>query len=109
MVGPCIVSHWSALARGEVVKCRLVSVSRAETVGFKFFKESDTTWHGKSVSMITLQPSSIVIARFVDPLHFIVEKDAPHRVYQYTGRTTPSIRRNGKWEELDAVTVFDWK
>lgn len=109
MVGPFIVSHWDALAKGNVVKCRLLSVSRAETVGFKFLKEPDTTWQGKSAAMITLQPSSIIIARFVDALHFIVEKDAPHRVYQYTGRTTPSIRKNGKWDELDAVTVFDWK
>jgi hypothetical protein len=109
MVGPYIASHWNALAKGSVVKCRLVSVSRAETVGFKFFKESDSTLHGKPVSIVTLQPSSIIIAKFVDPLHFIVEKDAPHRVFQYTGRTTPSIRKSGKWEELDAVTVFDWK
>lgn len=109
MVGPFIVSHWDVLAKGSAVKCRLVSVSRAETVGFKFIKESDSTWHGKPVSIVTLQPSSIIIAKFVDPLHFIVEKDAPHRVLQYTGRTTPSIHKGGKWEELDAVTVFDWK
>ena len=109
MVGPYLASHWDAVAKGAVVKCRLVSVSRAETVGFKFFKESDSTWHGKPVSIVTLQPSSIIIAKFVDPLHFIVEKDAPHRVFQYTGRTTPSLRKNGKWDDLDAVTVFDWK
>jgi hypothetical protein len=109
MVGPYIAAHWDALAKGNVVKCRLVSVSRAETVGFKFFKDPDTKWQGKTVSVITLQPSSIIIARVVDPLHFFVEKEAPHRVYQYTGRTTPSIRKNGKWDELDAVTVFDWK
>jgi len=109
MVGPYIAAHWDALAKGEVVKCRLVSVSRAETVGFKFFKESETTWQGKPATLITLQPSSIIIARLVDPLHFIVEKDAPHRVFQYSGRTTPSIRKNGKWDDLDAVTVFDWK
>jgi hypothetical protein len=49
MVGPYIIAHWDALTKGLVVKCRLVSVSRAETVGFKFFKESDSTWHGKPV------------------------------------------------------------
>lgn len=109
MVGPYIAGHWEALAKGAVVKCRLVSVSRAESVGFKFFKESDATWHGKPVMMVTLQPSSILIAQFVAPLHFVVEKEGPHRVLQYTGRTTPSIRKNGKWDDLDAVTVFDWK
>jgi hypothetical protein len=109
MVGPYIAAHWDTLTKGGVVKCRLVSVSRAETVGFKFFKESDTTWKGKPVIMVTLQPSSILIARFVDPLHFVIEKDGQHRVLQYTGRTTPSIQKNGKWDDLDAVTVFDWK
>jgi hypothetical protein len=109
MVGPFMAGHWDALAKGDSVKCRLVSVSRAESVGFKFFKESDSTWKGKPVMMVTLQPSSVIIARFVNPLHFIIEKDGQHRVFQYTGRTTPSVRKNGKWEDLDAVTVFDWK
>lgn len=109
MVGPYIAAHWEALTQGSTVKCRLVSVSRAETVGFKFFKESDSTWHGQPVMIVTMRPSSLIIAQLVAPLHFIIEKDGRHRVLQYTGRTTPSIRKNGKWEDLDAVTVFDWK
>ena len=109
MVGPYIAAHWDALAKGATVRCRMVAISRAETVGFKFFKESDTTWHGKPVMMVAMKPSSIIIAQLVAPLHFVVEKEAPHRVLQYTGRTTPSIRKNGKWQDLDAVTVFDWK
>jgi len=109
MVGPFIAAHFDEIAKGSVVKCRLISVSRAETVGFKFIKESDTTWNGKPAMMITLHPSSVIIAQLVDPLHFVVEKDGMHRVLEYTGRTTPSIQKNGKWEDLDAVTVFDWK
>jgi hypothetical protein len=108
MVGPFVASHWNALVSGATVKCRLVSVSRAETVGFKFFKETETTWHGKPVLILELEPSSFIIARLVAPLHFVVEKDSPHRVFQYTGRTTPSVIKNGKWEDLDATTVFDW-
>jgi hypothetical protein len=109
MVGPYLAAHFDEIEKGAVLKCRLMSLSRAETVGFKFIKESDTTWHGKPVMMVTLQPSSIIIAQLVDSLHFIVEMDGIHRVLQYTGRTTPSIQKNGKWEDLDAVTVFDWK
>jgi hypothetical protein len=108
MVGPYIVAHWDTLTKGGTVKCRLIAASRAETVGFKFFKESDSTWHGTPVMMVTLAPSSLIVAQLVDPLHFVVEKNAPHRVFEYTGRTTPCIRKNGKWEDLDAVTVFDW-
>jgi hypothetical protein len=108
MVGPYIASHLNALVSGATVKCRLVSVSRVETVGFKLFKETETTWHGKPVLMLELEPSSFIIARLVAPLHFVVEKDSPHRVLEYTGRTTPSILKSGRWEDLDATTVFDW-
>jgi hypothetical protein len=108
MVGPYIASHWDALVNGATVKCRLVSVSRAETVGFKFFRESETMWHGKPVLILELEPSSFIIARLVAPLHFVVEKESPHRVLLYTGRTTPSILKNGNWEDLDATTVFNW-
>jgi len=52
--------------------------------------------------------SSPIIAALVDPLYFTVEKVPPHRVFQYAGRTTPKIRTGGKWNDLDAVTVFDW-
>lgn len=108
MVGPYIASHWDALAAGDVLKCRFVSIPRAETVGFKFFKESDTTWRGKPVSIVKAEPTSIFIAQLVAPLHFVVERNSPHRVLEYTGRTTPKFQKNGKWEDLDAVTVINW-
>jgi hypothetical protein len=108
MVGPYIASHWDELTRGEVIKCRFVSIPRAETVGFKFFKESETTWHGKPVMIIKAQPTSFLIAQLVAPLHFVVDKAGRHRVLEYAGRTTPKFRKNGKWEDLDAVTVIDW-
>ncbi|MEY2466359.1 MAG: hypothetical protein QOD03_880, partial [Verrucomicrobiota bacterium] len=44
-----------------------------------------------------------------DPLYFTLEKEGEHRVLQYSGRITPSISRNNKWEDADAMTVFDWK
>lgn len=108
MVGPYIAAHWDALASGAVLKCRFVSIPRAETVGFKFFKESETTWRGKPVMIVKAEPTSILIAQLVAPLHFIVDKTGRHNVLEYTGRTTPKFRKNGKWEDLDAVTVIDW-
>lgn len=109
MVGPYIVAHWESLTKGATVKCRLIAMSRAETVGFKFFKETETNWHDKPVMMVTLEPTSIIIAQMVEPMHFVIEQSSPHRIYQYTGRTTPGVLKNGKWEDLDPVTVFDWK
>jgi hypothetical protein len=108
MVGPYIASHWDTLTAGGVLKCRFVSIPRAQTVGFKFFKESETTYRGKPVMIIKAEPTSLIIEQLVSPLHFVVEEAPPHRVFEYTGRTTPKFRKNGKWEDLDAVTVINW-
>ena len=102
-------AHSDRLPKGATVQCRLLALSRVETVGFKFFKEADTSWNHKPVMMVTLEPTSVIIAQLVEPMHFVIEKESPHRIYQYTGRTTPSVLKNGTWEDLDPVTVFDWK
>ncbi len=109
MLSPYMALHWDTLAKGTPLKFRYIVVSRKETVGFKLIKEADTTWQGKSALRVRMEPTSIVIAQLVDPLFFIVEKDAPHRVFEYTGRTTPLIRNGTKWKDLDAVTIFDWQ
>jgi hypothetical protein len=110
MIPQFIVTHWDALLKGSPAKFRYIALSRAETVGFKLVKESETTWHGKSVVRIKMEPTSLIIAQLVDPLFFVVEKDGAHRIVEYIGRTTPQIKKdNGKWKDLDAVTIFDSK
>jgi hypothetical protein len=109
MVGPFLLSHWDALIAREKVKCRYIVIPRAETVGFTFTKESELTWKGREVIVVKMEPTSPIISALVDPLFFTIEKASPHRVLQYVGRTTPKIKAGGKWKDLDAVTVFDWK
>jgi hypothetical protein len=108
MVGPFLVEHWDALMKGEEVKCRMIVAPRAETVGFRAVKESESQWQGKPIVNLRMEPTSPVIRALVDPLHFKVEKQSPHRVFEYTGRTTLKIKSGSKWEDLDALTVFDW-
>ncbi|SRR5258706_8146482 len=108
MVAPFLMSHWNALLKGEKVRCRCIAVARTETVGFTFVKESESKWQGREVIIIKMEPTSLIIAALVDPLIFVIEKRDPHRVLQYTGRTTPRIKTGNKWQDLDAVTVFDW-
>ena len=108
MVGPFLAAHWDALAQGQKVKCRYIVVPRRETVGFEFVKQSESTWHGKEVMIVKMEPASLIIAALVEPLFFTLEKASPHRVLQYVGRTTPKLNVGGKWKDLDAVTVFDW-
>jgi len=108
MIGPFIAAHWNVLQSGSAARFRLLVLSRRETVGFKLVKENETTLKGVPVVRIRMEPTSIIIARLVDPLYFMVEKNAPHRVLEYIGRTTPLVRNGNKWRELDAVCVFDW-
>ncbi len=108
MVGPFLASHWDSLERGEKVRCRYIVVPRSETVGFTFTKESEATRGGQPVVVVRMAASSRFVAALVDPLFFTMEKNPPHRVLDYAGRTTPKIQVKGKWKDLDAVTVFDW-
>lgn len=109
MIGPFMAAHWGDLTKGSAVKFRYVAVARAETVGFKFIKDSEITWRGKTAVVIRMEPTSWIIAQLVDPLFFTVEKEEPHRILEYVGRTTPRIRKGNGWADLDARTVFDWK
>lgn len=109
MIGPFLASHWDALVGGQKVKCRYVVVPRRETVGFTFVRDSESLWRNKRVIILKMEPTSPVISTLVDPLYFTIEKDPPHRVLQYVGRTTPKVEIAGKWKDFDAVTVFDWE
>jgi len=109
MIGPFLADHWDALMRGEKVKCRYIVVPRMETVGFTFAKEADPDPHDPKAIAIKMEPTSRIIAAIVDPLYFSMGKSPPHRILQYDGRTTPKLNVRGKWEDLDAVTIFDWK
>jgi hypothetical protein len=108
MVGPFLTEHWDALMRGEEIKCRMIVAPRAETVGFRALKESESQWQGKPVVILRMEPTSPIIRALVDPLHFKVEKESPHHVLEYSGRTTLKIKSGNKWEDLDGITVFDW-
>jgi hypothetical protein len=108
MVAPFLLSHWEALKRGDRVKCRYIVVPRMETVGFTFIKEAESTWQDRPVIVIKMQPSSPIMAALVEPLFFTIEKESPHRVLEYVGRTTPKVKAGNKWKDLDVVTVFEW-
>jgi hypothetical protein len=109
MVAPFLVSHWTELRRGEKLRCRYIVVPRRETVGFTFVEDSQATGQSQDVVIIRMEATSRFVAALVDPVFFTIEKASPHRILQYAGRTVPKIQAGGKWRDLDAVTVFDWK
>ena len=109
MIPSFIVSHWDKLAKGAAPRFRYIVISRRETVGFKLSRESETTFQGKPVVRIKMEPTSMLIRQLVDPLFFVVERDGLHRILEYIGRTTPMVKAGNQWKELDAATIFDWQ
>jgi len=108
MVGPFLAQHWDELIRGKEVKCRYIVVPRRETVGFTFKKDSEPHTDTRAILLIKMEATSPIIAALIDPLVFTVEKAPPHRVLEYSGRTTPKILSGSQWKDLNAITVFDW-
>ena len=106
---PFILAHWDELEHGATVKFRFVSLERETTFGFKLTKATESEVNGKLVVWIRMEPTSLIVARFMDPLYFSLEKEAPHRMVEYLGRTTPRFKKGKAWKYLDAETVFDWK
>lgn len=109
MVGPFLAGHWDSLMRGEKVRCRYIVVQRRETVGFTFTKVAEGSADTGGTITVKMEPTSAVLGLLVRPLFFTIEKPLPHRVLRYVGRTTPKVKQGSKWEDLDAVTVFNWQ
>jgi hypothetical protein len=108
-VYPFLLEHWDALLRGEPAKFRFVALEHGKLVSFRLVKAGESTVAGRPVVLLKMEPANFFVARFVNPLLFTVEKDAPRRVLSYFGGTTPRVKKGNTWKYLDAETVFDWK
>jgi len=105
---PFLLAHWDDLMRGDAVKFHFVSLEWKRTFMFRFVKTAKSGQNGRTVELIKMEPVNLFVARLVNPLVFTVEKDRPHRILSYTGRTTPRLQKGKSWKYLDAETVFDW-
>ncbi len=106
---PYMLTHWDELMHGDAVKFHFVSLEWERAFMFRFIKTGETVRNGRTVEQIKMEPTNLFVAHLVDPLYFNVEKDLPHRILSYIGRTTPRIKKGKCWKYLDAETVFDWK
>lgn len=100
---PFLQRNWEALEKGETLSIRFPVITRAETVGFKFFKETEREGN----MIIKMKPTSFVIAALVDPLFFKMKKEAPHRLLEVDGRVTPKKKVGDDWKDLDAILVIE--
>jgi len=105
---PFMMAHWDDLIRGNTVKFRFISFEWERTFAFELIKTAESVQNGRMVEEIRMEPASLLVAQLIDPLVFTVEKDGPHHILSYIGRTTPRIKKGKSWKYLDAETVFDW-
>jgi len=109
VVGPTMVpylkKHWAQLMAGDTIKVRFGVLDRRETVGFKYFKYENLRFQQKPAVVIKMKPSSFFIAALVDPLYLTFSPDG-QKLLAIKGRTRPKIKKNGKWKDLDAETLY---
>ena len=106
---PFMLAHWDDLMQGRPVKFHFVSLEWRRTFEFRFVKTAESVQNGETVEQIKMEPVNVFVSELVNPLLFTVEKDSPHRILSYIGRTTPRIKKGKSWKYLDAETVFDWQ
>jgi hypothetical protein len=105
---PFMMAHWDDLMQGHAVKFRFISLEHERTFEFRLVKIEESIQNGWTVEKIKMEPVSIFVSELLKPLIFTVEKDSPHHILSYTGRTTPRIKKGNSWKYLDAETVFNW-
>jgi len=111
IVGPAITpflqKHWAEIAKGEKVRARMAVADRQETLGFDYYKDREETLNGQKAFVIRMKPANFMIAAIVKPLFFFYTPDGS-RLLEVHGRTQVKQNVDGKWKDLDAVTVFEY-
>jgi hypothetical protein len=113
LVSSLIRNNWDALIKGDTVKVRYLAIERLETIGFKFFKDTERTLNGKAVVDFLMKPSSIFIAALVDPIRITVSKEAPHYLVESDGRLPIRVAKKqppdgrSDWKAIDARVEYD--
>jgi hypothetical protein len=103
-----IMQNWDGLLSGQSFVFRYAIIPRLETIAFMLRKTGERETQKGRVAEIEMRPANWVLQKMVESIVFSVELQAPHRILQYTGRTTPKLRHGHTWDDLDAVTTFNW-
>lgn len=100
-----IRAHWDAILKGDTVDARFAAVERRETVGFKFFKSDTRKSGGRDVVIVTMKPTSFIIAAIRSPMTFVFDQ-ASRRVLEFRGQIIP--KRDGKDQDADIQYQISW-
>jgi len=105
---PFLLAHWDDLMAGKSPKFHFVSLEHERTYEFRLARTGELMQDNQTVEQIKMEAVNPFVAEFVDPIVMLVQKDSPHHILSYIGRTTPRIKKGKSWKYLNAETVFHW-
>lgn len=110
VMGPTVISfaqnHWQELMAGESLKVRVGVADRLGDYGFRFKREEDSRVEQKGAVRVSLSPTSFFVSLAVKPIDFIFTKTGA-KLLSIDGRSLLKVKREGKWDDLQAETVFE--
>lgn len=110
VIGPTLISylqkHWKDLSSKSGVPVRIGVPDRMEDYGFRFTRDQGENVNSQEFSNLTLKPTSIFVSLVVSPITFVFTKDGS-KLLVMKGKSLLKVKKNGKWDDLIAETVFD--
>lgn len=103
---PFLQKNWKKLNDGESLRVRMGVWQRAETIGFKIWKDSEIFVNGKKQTVLVMKISTMILRLRVDPIYFTF-KSGGLFLDSVKGRTSPKIKdEDGQWKDLDALIRY---
>jgi len=109
VVGPALTAYartkWDTIMKGEELPIKYGVLDRLDIFRFKLVKEEMSKRGAEDVVIVKLMPATWLVSKLVNPVYLTFSMDGS-KVYQVKGRTFLLVKKDGKWEPLDAVTIY---
>jgi len=74
----------------KTVNVTLLLPNRLRTIDFQLIRQGIVTINNEQCFTVKLEPSSLLVKQFVNPIHFYVKKDDPSVLVKYEGIIAPT-------------------
>lgn len=106
-----VQEHWLEIIGGKELELRVLIPSRMDTVGFTVLKSKEEgDVKGKKTIIIRMQPTSMFIRAFVDPILFHYEAGDSKRLLMVDGRmAVKKLSPEGKYSDAHGQLLFEYE
>jgi len=109
VVGPALTAYartkWDTIMKGDELPIRYGVLDRLDIFRFMLVKEGMEKRGSEDVVVVKLMPATWLVSKLVNPVYITFSKDGS-KVYKVKGRTFLLVKKDGKWEPLDAETIY---